>query len=209
MFELISSSIEKTVALIGVLGYTGVFFLSFLDRLMVFLIPAEIILPAFGILISKGIFNFWPVFIWMNVGSFLGNLALYFIFLKGGRSFLERYGRYILITKHELSHLDRWFSKYGNKIVLIGYLVPTSIRSLVPILAGISSMSVGRFSFYTLIGFLPLNIIYLLVGIKAGGNLDRIVGYMEKFNYIAIALIAILVIWYVYRHRKGKHLTHN
>src|SRR3989338_1867127 len=94
MFEIISSSVENVFDLIGTLGYFGVFFLSLLDRLTVFLIPAEIVLPAFGILISRGDFLFWPTVVWMSVGSFLGNIFLYLIFLKGGRSFLERYGRY-------------------------------------------------------------------------------------------------------------------
>src|SRR3989344_1964895 len=183
MFEIISSSVKNIVDLIGNLGYSGIFFLSLLDRLTVFLIPAEIVLPAFGILISRGDFSFWPVVGWMSVGSFLGNILLYIIFLKGGRSFLENYGRYFLISKHELDHLDHWFLKYGDKLVLIGYIIPTSIRSLVPILAGIAKMRLGKFSIYTLLGFLPLNFLYVFVGIKAGDNLNKIFVYFEKLNY--------------------------
>lgn len=208
MFEILSASIERVLDLIGTLGYSGIFFLSLLDRLTVFLIPAEIVLPAFGILISRGDFSFWPVIIWMSVGSFLGNIFLYLIFLKGGRLFLEKYGRYILISKHELGHLDRWFLKFGDKLVLVGYLVPTSIRSLVPILAGIAKMRFGRFSFYTLLGFLPLNFLYVFAGMKAGDNLHKIFGYFVKLNYLVIAAVAILIIWYIYRHITGRHLTH-
>lgn len=209
MFDILSSSIERVVGLIGAFGYTGVFWLSFLDRLTVFLIPAEIVLPAFGILVSQDIFSFWPVMIWVSIGSFLGNLALYYIFRKGGRVFLEKYGWYLLISKHDLSHLEQWFSKYGDWLVLIGYIVPTSIRSLVPILAGVSRMNTAKFLIYTLIGFIPLNLLYVVVGIKAGDNLDKIFNYFEKFNYFIIAAIIILIIWYVYRHINKKHLTHD
>ena len=87
MLDIISSSTERIVNLLGTLGYSGIFFLSFFDRFTVFLIPAEIVLPAFGVLISQGKFTFWPVFVWVTVGSFLGNLVLYFVFLNGGRSF--------------------------------------------------------------------------------------------------------------------------
>lgn len=208
MFEIISSSIEKVVELLGTFGYPGIFFLSLLDRLTVFLVPAEIVLPAFGILISRGQFPFWPVFVWLTVGNFLGNLALYFVFLKGGRPFLEKYGRYFLVFEHELAHIDHWFLKYGNKIVLFGYLIPSAVRSMVPIPAGISRMNVAQFSFFTIIGSMPLNLLYLLVGIKAGDNLDTILRYFEKFNYIVMAVMVILVLWYVYRHTIGKHLTH-
>lgn len=208
MFEFLSSSVERVVDLIGTLGYLGVFILSFLDRLTVFLIPAEIVLPAFGILVSQNTFSFWPVMIWVSIGSFLGNLILYYIFLKGGRIFLERHGRYLLISKHDLNHLDHWFSKYGDRLVLIGYIIPTSVRSLVPILAGVSRMNTVKFSLYTLIGFVPLNLLYVLAGIKAGDNLDKIIRYFERFNYVALVIIVVFAIWYVYRHLKYKHFTH-
>ena len=208
MFEILFASIERVVDLIGTLGYSGIFFLSLLDRLTVFLIPAEIVLPAFGILISQDVFIFWPVFMWVTVGSFVGNVALYFIFLKGGRLFLEKYGRYVLISKHELVHLDRWFLKYGNKWIFIAYLLPTSIRSLVPILAGVSKMNFLRFSLYTLISSLPLNLLLIYAGIKAGDNFNKIFDYFVKLNYVVIATLAILIIWYIYRHITGRHLTH-
>ena len=208
MFEILSSSLDKVIDLLARLSYLGVFWLALLDRLTVFLIPAEIVLPAFGILISRGEFNFWPVLIWVTVGSFLGNLALYYIFLKGGRPFLQKYGKYILISRHDLGHLDRWFEKYGEKLVVWGYILPTSVRSLVPILAGISRMNVYRFSLYTFLISLPLNLLYIYIGIKAADNFKSILVYVEKFNYAVIAILAILIVWYVYRHRRGKHLTH-
>ena len=208
MFEILSSSLDKVIDLLARLSYLGVFWLALLDRLTVFLIPAEIVLPAFGILISRGEFNFWPVLIWVTVGSFLGNLALYYIFLKGGRPFLQKYGKYILISRHDLGHLDRWFEKYGEKLVVWGYILPTSVRSLVPILAGISRMNVYRFSIYTFLISLPLNLLYIYIGIKAADNFKSILVYVEKFNYAVIAILAILIVWYVYRHRRGKHLTH-
>ena len=192
----------------GVLGYAGVFGASFLDRLTVFLIPAEIVLPAFGILISQTKFSFWPVMMWVTAGNFLGNLALYFIFLKGGRPFLERYGKYFLITKHDLEHLDSWFAKYGDKIVFWGYLIPSLGRSIVPIPAGISRMKLSKFSLFTFLGSIPLNFLFVYVGIKAGDNLDGIFNYLEKFNHVFVGLLIILVIWYIYRHKTKTHLTH-
>ena len=208
MFELLSSSLDKVVIFLEALGYVGVFWASFLDRLTVFLTPAEIVLPAFGILISQEKLSFWPVMIWLTAGNFLGNLGLYFIFLKGGRLFLEKYGKYFLITKHELSHLDKWFAKYGDKIVFWGYFIPSSGRSIVPIPAGITGMNLSKFSLYTFLGSMPLNFLYVYVGIRAGDNLDRIFSFLEKFNYVFVAILIVLVIWYIYRHKSRKHLTH-
>jgi len=208
MFEFLSSSIDKAVVFLGALGYAGVFWASFLDRLTIFLTPAEIVLPAFGILISQEKLSFWPVMIWLTAGNFLGNLGLYFIFLKGGRLFLEKYGKYFLITKHELNHLDKLFAKYGDKIVFWGYFIPSSGRSIVPIPAGISGMNLPKFSLYTLLGSMPLNFLYVYVGIRAGDNLDRIFSFLKKFNYVFVAVLVVLIIWYIYRHKTRRHLTH-
>ena len=208
MVELIFHISERFLGVVEATGYAGVFILAFLDRLTVFIIPAEVVLPAFGVLVSHGKFLFWPVFIWVTMGSFIGNVVLYFIFLKGGRLFLEKCGRYFLISKHELDHLDRWFLKYGDKFVFIAYLVPTSVRSVVPILAGISKMNFVRFSLYTFISSLPLNFLYIYAGIKAGDNFNKILGYFIKLNYAVIIAAAILIIWYIHRHIKGRHLTH-
>ncbi|MEX2090885.1 MAG: DedA family protein [Candidatus Paceibacterota bacterium] len=208
MFEIAYASIEKAVDILGALGYTGVLLLSFLDRLTVFIIPAEIVLPAYGILVSRGVFDFWPVFIWVTVGSFFGNLALYFIFFFGGRPFLEKYGKYFFIFKHEIGHLDRWSLKFGNKIVAFGYLLPTSIRSLVPILAGIFRMDILRFSLLTFFMSVPYNLLLLFIGMKVGDNFYKVLRYFERFNYVVLVALIILIIWYVYRHRTGRHLTH-
>ncbi|OGN02740.1 MAG: hypothetical protein A2651_00485 [Candidatus Yanofskybacteria bacterium RIFCSPHIGHO2_01_FULL_42_12] len=208
MFEILSSSIDKAVGFLGSLGYAGVFWASLLDRLTIFLIPAEIILPAFGILVGQGKFSFWPVMVWVTLGNFFGNLALYFIFMKGGRPFLERYGKYFLITQHELGHLDRLFLKYGDKIVFWGYVLPSS-RSVIPIPAGISRMNLSKFSLFTFLGSMPLNFLYVYVGFKADDYIQKLLTYFEKFNYILAVLLIVLVIWYIYRHKTKRHLTHD
>ena len=208
MFEILSSSLDKVLNLIEALGYWGVFLLAFLDRITVFLVPAEIVLPAFGILVSRGVFTFWPVMVWVMVGSFLGNLGLYFIFLKGGRPLLEKYGKYILVSRHDLTHMDKWFSKYGEKLVVWGYILPTSIRSLVPILACILRMNIYKFSLYTFLISIPINFLYIFIGIKMADNFEELLAYFDKLNYVFVGIIAVFIIWYVIRHAKGKHLTH-
>ena len=209
MFEFVYLSIEKAVQVLGTLGYPGVFLMSFLDRLTVFLIPGEIVMPAFGILVNNGRFAFWPVMLWVTIGNFLGNVALYFVFLKGGRPFLEKYGKYLLISKHDLDHLDKFFLKYGEKVVFWGYFLPSSGRSIVPIPAGISRMKFSKFSFFTFFGSMPLNFLYVYLGVRVGDEFfSKTLVYFEKFNYVFVVLLVVLVIWYIYRHRKNKHLTH-
>lgn len=208
MYNLFAFYAEKIIGVLGDFGYFGVFSLSLLDRLTVFLIPAEVVLPAFGALVGQGEFSFWPVLIWATVGNLLGNIALYGIFRNGGRPFLEKYGKYFLISHHDLNHLDRMFARYGEKLLLFGYLIPTAVRSLVPIPAGIVGMNFKKFIIYTLIGSLPLNVLYIVIGMKASDNLAKILGYFGPINYLVAGGLIALVILYIYRHKRHKHLTH-
>lgn len=205
MTGIIEKATQWTLTIVSQGGYGGVFLLSLLDRVTVFLIPAEVALPVMGILVSQGKFGLWSVMFWMSLGSFIGNILLYCIFFWGGRTFLEKYGKYFLISKTELTHFDRWFAKYGDRIVVIGYLIPTSTRSLVPIAAGISRMSLLRFSLYSIIAFLPLNILYVYAGVKVGDNLDLLNSYLHKLNYLVIVVLAIFAARLIYRHRLEKH----
>ncbi len=209
MPDFIFSIVQWSADLIGRTGYPGIFLSSFLDRATIFLVPAEIVLPLFGLLIAQGKFSFLSVFILVTLGNLLGNLFLYWVALKGGRPLIERWGRYFLISKHDLEHSEIIFSKHGDKIVLIGYFLPTIFRSLAPIPAGLFRMGKNKFIWYTFFGSMPLNLIFIFAGMKAGENWDLLLSYFERSNFVIIILFVLVVIWYVYRHLKYRHLTHN
>jgi hypothetical protein len=42
----------------------------------------------------------------------------------------------------------------------------------------------------------------------AGDNFNKILEYFEKFNYFFITVLAVIIIWYIYRHKTRKHATH-
>src|SRR3989338_5208688 len=132
--ELIGS---QSAELMAASGYPGLFILALLDRVLLSLLPSELILPVAGWLVTTGQFSFWPVLLWITVGCLLGDLLLYWLAAHGGRWLLERYGRYVLISKHDLEHTDRLFAKHGGKLVIIGRLLPI-VRSFVAIPAGVA-----------------------------------------------------------------------
>lgn len=209
MFDPLFSFAERLVGYLGDLGYQGVFWLSFIDRVAISLVPAEVVLPAFGVLVEQGVFDFWKVLALVTIGSFLGNLGLYFIFRVGGRPFLEKYGKYFFVSKHDLDHLDRMSEKYGNWLILIGYAIPTVVRSLVPVPAGISRFPVGKFALLTLIGTFPLNYLYVYAGMKVGANWLEILNWFREFDYLILGALVAIVVGYVYNHKKRRHFTHD
>ena len=92
-------------------------------------LPSEIIMPFSGYLVYTGRFNLFAVAVAGAVGCVLGSLVAYWIGMYGGRPFIEKYGRYVLISLHDLDIADRWFANRGELIVFASRLLPV-IRTL-------------------------------------------------------------------------------
>ena len=207
LFSLIENIGHWGLDMMSRVGYGGLFFLSILDRVLLSLLPSEVILPFAGLLIAQGRFTWELVLIWVTLGSLLGDLVLYWIFATGGRWLVEKYGRYLLISKHDLDHTDRLFAKHGGKLVFIGRLLPI-VRTFVSIPAGIARMPLGKFIWYTAIGLLPYNILMIYIGFKSEQHLDTIKLFLKKGELFIAGALVVAIVWYIYRHFQKRHVTH-
>ncbi len=189
-------------------GYWAILFLSFLDRVAVVLVPAEAILPLFGFLSQQGAFNIWWVMVIVTFGGLAGDIVLFGVSLKGGRWLVEKYGKYVLIKKHELDYADRLFSKHGGKLVVVSRFLPI-IRSIISVPAGVAKMNFGKFVLFSIVGSLPWSFIFVFAGYKAGENQELIQRYTKDIDLLLIGAIAAAIIWYIYRHLKGRHVIDN
>src|SRR5215813_12748266 len=104
------------VAVISAMGYGGIVLLMAIESACIPL-PSEIIMPFSGYLVSRGEMNLWWVGVAGAGGCVLGSLVAYWVGMYGGRPFIEKYGKYILLSRHDLDIADRWFAKYGEVIV--------------------------------------------------------------------------------------------
>lgn len=207
MFSIISTISQWALGLIDQLGYPGVFLLSVLDRLAFNFIPAEFIFPLIGFLASQGKMNFIIGLAITVAGNFIGDVVIYLIALRGGRPLLEKFGKYLFFSNHELEHAEEWFKNYGRKLIFWGRFIPVVV-TFISIPAGIVRMNFGKFSLYTILGSIPRNFLIMYAGLKAGENWDKISVYFKKFDFVIIILLALAVIYYIYRHIKKRHATH-
>lgn len=207
MIPLVGTIGAKSLEFLEQWGYGGAFLLSILDRVSVSLIPTEVLLPLYGFLIGRGVFSLWLIFIIVSIGALVGELILYMIFAKGGRPFLEKHGKYFLVYKHDLEHLDRLFAKHGAKLVFWGRFLPFA-RSIVAIPAGITRLNFKKFAVYSFLGMLPYNFFLLFLGEKTGENFSLIKPYFDIAERIAVLIFTVFIIWYIYRHLKHRHATH-
>jgi membrane protein DedA with SNARE-associated domain len=123
------------------------------------------------------------------VGCLLGSYVAYFVGATGGRQGLEKYGRYLLISPHELEIADHFFARWGSATVFAARLLPV-VRTFIAFPAGVSRMELWRFSLYTLLGSYPWCLALAYAGMKLGQHWHDLAPYFHRFdNVIALALI--------------------
>src|SRR3954447_8629856 len=131
------------VAVIAALGYWGVGLLMAVEFACIPL-PSEIIMPFAGYLVSRGEMSIWGVVVAGALGCVVGSLIAYWVGMYGGRPLIEKYGRYVLISRQDLELADRWFSRYGEAIIFTSRLLP-AIRTFIAFPAGVARMNLTRF----------------------------------------------------------------
>jgi membrane protein DedA with SNARE-associated domain len=143
---------EFVVSVIEATGEVGVFVLMALESANI-PIPSEIIMPFAGFVASRGELLFWFAVLAGALGNTIGSVVSYWIGIRGGRPFLERWGRYIFIHARDLERGDRAFQKYGVKIAFWSRLLPV-VRTFVSLPAGINRAPFAPFVVFTFIGSL-------------------------------------------------------
>jgi membrane protein DedA with SNARE-associated domain len=166
-------------------------------------LPSEIIMPLAGWMLVKdrGLGEEWLLLAAFcgALGNLLGSLLAYYVGAWGGRPLVLRYGRYVLISRHDLDLADRWFARYGNWMVFASRLLPV-VRTFISVPAGIARMPVWQFSIYTFAGSFPWSLGLAWAGFLLGENWEDIRDWMRPADIPIVIVILVLVGLYVYRH---------
>lgn len=185
---------------ISSLGYFGVGLMMAIESACVPL-PSEIIMPFAGYLVYAGKFTLIGITLAGSIGSVVGSLLAYWVGYYGGRPMAEKYGKYILVTKHDLDIADRFFSKYGKSAIFFSRMLPV-VRTFISLPAGVAKMNFWQFVIYTFLGSVPWCLFLGYVGFKTGENWDTLGTYFHKADILIGVLIAIGLFWFIRRHIK-------
>lgn len=200
VIELVSILIVSTISR---LGYAGIVLLMGIESACIPL-PSEIIMPFSGYLVYAGRFNLWAVGVAGAFGCVVGSLVAYSVGMYGGRPLIEKYGRYILISRHDLDLADRWFDRFGEVIVLASRLLPV-IRTFIAFPAGVARMNLKKFVIYTFLGSLPWCLGLAYAGQKLGEQWDKnptLKSLFHRFDFVIGIILLAAVVWWVWRHVK-------
>jgi membrane protein DedA with SNARE-associated domain len=192
-------------ALYGAVGYVGVLLAMAIESAMIPL-PSELVLPYAGFLVSDpshvepltgGRWEFWIVVAVATLGNTLGSIVGYYIGARGGRPFLERWGRYLLIRPHELELADRFFQKYGPATAFFSRLMPI-VRTFISFPAGVARMPLGKFMLYSTLGAIPWSIVLVWAGVQLGANWVQIRATLQPYDLAIAILVVLLVVGFVW-----------
>ena len=188
--------------LYGAVGYLGVTLAMAVESAMIPL-PSELILPFAGFLISDAAqaepltgqpWSFWLVVVVGTIGNTLGSLIAYAIGAYGGRPFLERYGKYLLIRQHEIEIADHFFARWGAQTAFFSRLLPI-VRTFISFPAGVARMDLRKFIAYSTAGAFLWSTALVWAGVQLGANWVEIREMLQPFDLaIAVAVVVGLVV---------------
>ena len=205
LLELLGGWI-RTVISIG--GYPGIILLMALESACIPL-PSELIMPFAGALTTVAIaqqmhhdrLDFHLVSLSGALGCALGSAVAYWVGAKGGREFVFRYGKYILLKKKDVESSDRWFQRQGPAAVFFARLLPV-VRTFISLPAGIARMPFWPFLILSFVGSVPWCYFLAYIGIKFADNLE----YLKQYFHGADLVIGVLLLggfaYWLWHHLK-------
>jgi membrane protein DedA with SNARE-associated domain len=204
MTEFLNSILMWVVSIvhgtIDALDYWGIVLLMAIESANIPL-PSELILPYAGWMVQQGKLDFhWAAFAGA-VGCVVGSLPSYWLGSIGGRPFVQKYGKWILVSEHDLEEAEKWTQKYGDWAFFLCRMLPV-VRTFISLPAGVLKARLLPFTVFTFIGSWIWSYPLVYVGVYFGENLETFRHYWHKFDYIVLGILFILGVLYIWKHVK-------
>src|SRR5215211_9147878 len=185
---------DQILSLIAQYGYLVVFFGVLLESCGVPL-PGETILIAAGAVAHQGHLDLGDAIIFGILGAVVGDQIGYWVGREGGRPFVLRWGRYVLVTPERLARAERFFARHGGKAVFLARFV-AGLRVFGALVAGISRMRWRTFFFYNALGGTLWATAAVMVGYLLGGSLDLVERWAGRASLLLLGLFIVAIAFY-------------
>jgi membrane protein DedA with SNARE-associated domain len=195
LFVFIKSVVAAT-------GYGGITLLMAIESACIPL-PSELIMPFAGYLVYEGKLKLLWVATAGAIGCNLGSLVAYEIGCYGGRPLVEKYGRWMFLSRREMDWADRFFARWGYLAVLIARMLPL-VRTFIALPAGVARMPRGRFHIYTFLGSWPWCFVLAWLGMKLGENWRGLGKYFHQFDIVIGGVLLLGIGYFVWTHWQNR-----
>ncbi len=191
--EVLAGAITQ---LISSAGYLGVFLLMTLESAAL-PVPSEVVMPFAGYLAYKGVFDLLLIGIVGAAGCTLGSVMSFYVGLKGGRPFIKKYGKYVLLNEGHMHLAESWFERYGDSAVLFSRLLPV-VRTFISLPAGIGKYDLRKLVVFSFAGSLPWTLALAYVGFSLGAYWERIIGFFNGLDIVIVAAVALSAFYFIF-----------
>jgi membrane protein DedA with SNARE-associated domain len=140
------------------------------------------------------------------IGYQLGSIVGWWIGYRGGRAFVDRYGRFFHLSLHQVDRAERWFERWRGWAVLVGRVTPVA-RSFVSIPAGLFQTPFPRYNVLTFLGNLVWCLALAAVGWALGSSWDTFHHDFRWVEYLVVAAIVAALVYLLWRRRRTATLS--
>ena len=187
------------IAAIFVLLLLGVFGLP---------VPDETLLTFAGVLVRQGRLPAIPTLVAAAFGSMCGISISYTLGRAFGLGIVDRYGRWMHVSRDDLRHVEQWLERWGKWTLTIGYFIP-GVRHFTALVAGSSRLPRRTFAIFAYSGALLWTTTFITLGWYVGDRWEGVLTAAHR-HLLAIALVGAVVVsvyavvhrWWL-RRRKG------
>ncbi len=193
--DIFFSIIGNVNDIIATYNYPIIFLLMMLESSFI-PFPSEVVMIPAGYLVSKGELSFVLVVSAGVLGSIAGGLVNYYIAKTLGYKFLKKFGKYFFLKNKELDKMQKFFNTHGAISTFTGRLIP-GIRQYISFPAGIASMNLNKFIFFTALGSGIWMIILTITGMLFAHNEVFLKENLFIISIVLLIFVIICIVTYV------------
>src|SRR5947207_11323600 len=196
--RLLAATTAFIVAVIQSGGYPGIVLLMAIESACIPL-PSEVIMPFAGYLVYQQRMSLHGAAFAGAFGCLLGSVVAYGVGARGGRPFVEKYGKYVLVRRRDVDRAEEWFRRYGDAAIFFSRLLPV-VRTFISLPAGIARMPFGRFALLSFLGSVPWCYLLAYVGMVMGEHWHDIKRYFHGADIVVGVLILLGAAYWIWHH---------
>lgn len=193
---------SQITAAIEAYGYVAIFVLMMMESTVI-PIPSEVVMIPAGYLAFGGKLSATGAVIAGTLGSIAGATINYVVSRRYGRPFLQKHGKWLLVTPQRLSQMDDFFARYGEAGTFFGRLIPV-VRHYISIPAGLSRMPLAKFWLFTALGAFIWMVVLVALGYTIGDNEAAIKERVHEFTAAALFAALVAAVYYLQKRRSRR-----
>jgi len=163
-------------------------------------VPGETILIIASFYSHHGDLDLMYVILLATVGCILGDNISFHLGRRLGRPFILQYGKYVLITKTRLAHVEHFFERHGDKTIFIQRWI-TGVRVIGALVAGTTQMPWSRFLLFNCLGAVTWVTAISLMAYVFAVNLPLLLKVVGRSGWVLLGLFAAIVLFFYLKRR--------